>query len=144
MRYGWTYTWTESDPSRITRSCIKTISRKEELHSDDLPMCLLYGCCSTATSPCSDTPRHKADWSSAYMDVGFACVLEDVCIFQETFCCPVPAQMHYSMCHSQAGGSRPKSVNSLNPVNVEQHLIRSALYQAAACNDALYVTKYWC
>lgn len=33
----------------------------------------------------------------------------------------------------QAGGSRQESVGSLNPVNVEQHLIRSAL-RSSSCN----------
>lgn len=40
--------------------------------------------------------------------------------------------MHYTECHSRASGSRHKCVGSLNPVNVEQHLIRSTLYGAAA------------
>lgn len=42
------------------------------------------------------------------------------------------ARMHYTECQSQAGGSGRKGVDSLNPVNVEQHLIRSALYRAAS------------
>ncbi len=68
-------------------------------------------------------------------DVGFACVWQDVCIFEEALC-PVPARMHYAECQSQAGGRRQKSVGSLNPVNVEQHLIRSALHRAAASVSA--------
>ena len=68
-------------------------------------------------------------------DVGFACVWQDVCIFEEVPR-PVPARMHYTECHSQAGGSRQESVGSLNPVNVEQHLIRSALHPAAASVSA--------
>lgn len=42
------------------------------------------------------------------------------------------ARMHYTECQSQAGGSGRKGVDSPNPVNVEQHLIRSALYRAAS------------
>lgn len=47
------------------------------------------------------------------------------------------ARMHYTECQSQAGGSGRKGVDSLNPVNVEQHLIRSALYWAAASDGGL-------
>lgn len=47
-----------------------------------------------------------------------------------------PACMHYHECHSQAEGSRQKSVGSLNPVNVEQHLIRSARCRAHGIRNA--------
>lgn len=58
-----------------------------------------------------------------------------MCILQEALH-PVSARMHYNECHSQARGSRQESVGSLNPVNVEQHLIRFALHRAAASVSA--------
>lgn len=51
------------------------------------------------------------------------------------------AQMHYTECQSQSGGSRRKRVDSFNPVSVEQHLIRSALYRAAAAASAGHDVK---
>lgn len=97
------------------------------------------GHCATVTPP----PRRHVPPPQGTMRAGHLCVWMSVslvsgrmCVYSRKLLRPVPARMHYTECHSQAGGSRQESVGSLNPVNVEQHLIRSALHPAAASVSA--------
>lgn len=72
-------------------------------------------------------------------DVGFACVWQDVCVYSKGESSSsgfLLVRITADATH-RPKGSGQKSVGSLNPVNVEQHLIRSALqlHQATTLHD---------
>ena len=116
----------------------KTLSLEKQLHCDDpSTFCPL---CDRSGAAMFHHPKAQCALVIIVYGCRFRlCLAGCVCICQEALH-PVSARMHYTECHSQAGGSRQKSVGSLNPVNVEQHLIRSALHRAAV--DTLHLAKH--
>lgn len=127
---NWCYT------SRYHQGYIKTLSLEKQLHCGNLnivwPLC---DCIAAATPPCSTTPSHNSG-GHLCVRMSVSLVSGRMCVFSRKLLHPVPARMHYTECHSLARENRQKSVGLLNPVNVEQHLIRSALHRAAASVSA--------
>lgn len=88
--------------------------------------------CNTASMFLHPKTQSAWVWPSARMSVSLASSVGSARILGSSS----PACMHYRECHSQAEGSRQKSVGSLNPVNVEQHLIRPARRRARGVRNA--------